>query len=186
MQGFVLAGGKSSRMGKNKAFLEIDDKSLIEYSFDVLNQCNIPICILANETIYKKWNYPICSDTLPNQGPASAINNALKFSKENIVVLSCDMPLFTAAAMQKLMKQFSNKHDEILCFRNKHLQPMPVIIKNTLAAKWETLFLQGMRKLQDFYASFQFRTVAIKEDELFLNVNYPEDFEMVKKIILAK
>lgn len=105
----ILSGGKSSRMGVNKAFLEIQGKSIIETIIDIAYEFS-QIMIITNEpNLYYKFGVEVYSDIFPHRGPISGIHSALHNSKfDNVFILSCDMPFISKSTINKIIAQHNN------------------------------------------------------------------------------
>lgn len=91
----ILCGGKSRRMGYNKAFLTIGEKTIITIIFELVSSLFENIIISTNEPeLYANLNSDIVTDIYPNQGPLSGIHSSLlKSSTERNLFISCDLPL---------------------------------------------------------------------------------------------
>ena len=92
LTGFVLAGGKSSRMGKDKALIRLHDRYLIHYPIQVLQQLTTDVRIIGDPSRYGFLGLPVVSDCTKSSGPLSGIYTALKTSPSffNLIV-GCDM-----------------------------------------------------------------------------------------------
>lgn len=89
----ILSGGKNSRIGLNKAFLEVKGKAIIENLLDISKNFAQRMIITNNPSDYEKYPVEIYTDIYPNCGPMSGIHSALSYSKfPNIFIISCDMP----------------------------------------------------------------------------------------------
>ena len=74
----VLAGGRSSRLGRNKALLPLHGKTVIEKVIDEVRCCVGAVTIITNSPDeYAHLGYPCCADVLPGGGPLSGIHAAL-------------------------------------------------------------------------------------------------------------
>lgn len=77
--GILLAGGKSSRMKRNKAFLEYDGKPLAGRAIEVLDAVFSEVLISSNDQeLYKRYNFPVIQDELRDQGPLAGLYQGLK------------------------------------------------------------------------------------------------------------
>src|SRR3989338_5642445 len=101
MTAIVLAGGKATRMGgRNKAFLKIGGKTIIENLLDKLNPIFGKILIIANvpaqfnqSLVTSYQNTKIISDIIPEKGPLGGIYTGLMTSRAKFnFVIACDMP----------------------------------------------------------------------------------------------
>src|SRR6266496_3170841 len=92
--GIILAGGKSSRMGTNKAFLRLGNKYVIEILADLMKNIFSKMILITNEpALYKFLKIDIYEDIYKNKGPLGGIHSGLVNSQtEKNFVLSCDIP----------------------------------------------------------------------------------------------
>ena len=102
--GIILAGGKSARLGRNKAIELIGDVPLIERVINRLSPITNKLILVTfrNNNIFSEYkNLKIVNDIYPNKGPLSGIYTGLCFSNTvaNIIV-ACDMPAFTGFRCQ--------------------------------------------------------------------------------------
>jgi molybdenum cofactor guanylyltransferase len=93
LTGFVLAGGKSSRMGRDKAALALDGHTLLEHALNVLGQVASGVCILGPRQLYAKHSLPVIEDIYPGCGPLGGIHAALSHTKTNFnLIIAVDTP----------------------------------------------------------------------------------------------
>src|SRR5689334_19241981 len=104
IQGFVLAGGKSTRMGQDKARLEIDGKPLVLRTAKLLRPYVREVTLLALPERYGDLGLPIIADQWPDQGPLAAICTGLLHSTaEWSIFLACDLPLLSRRFLDLLV-----------------------------------------------------------------------------------
>src|SRR5690349_1942483 len=95
--GFVLAGGKSSRMGCNKALLPFRGRTLVEHIASEVSTVTHTVALIGDRALYIILGYPVIEDVFPGRGPLSGIHAALRASgAEWSLVVACDMPEMTA------------------------------------------------------------------------------------------
>lgn len=109
MKAIILAGGKSSRMGQDKASMILGGKIVIQYVIDNLSFVFDEIFISGNHS-----NYPISKgiikDVIIQKGPIGGIRSALEFCQEDIFVCSCDMPFVSSDLIKNILqKKIKNK-----------------------------------------------------------------------------
>ena len=102
--GFVLVGGKSSRMGCNKALLHIRNRTLAEQVAEQLRVVTNDVRLIGQVDTYGSLGYPVVEDLLKGCGPLGGIHAALSatHAQWNLVV-ACDMPEVTAEFLQRLI-----------------------------------------------------------------------------------
>ncbi len=92
--GIILAGGLSSRFGKDKSMAEYRGKTFIRLTIDILSQITEEIFISSNSRHHRKLGYPVIEDKIKNIGPSGGIYSALEHSKTKWnIIISTDMPL---------------------------------------------------------------------------------------------
>lgn len=94
MTGIILAGGKSSRMGRNKAFLEIDGQRLIDRTVGIFKDLFDEVLLVTNTPLdYIDQDVRIVTDLISGKGPIGGIYTGLFFASfERVFAASCDMP----------------------------------------------------------------------------------------------
>jgi molybdenum cofactor guanylyltransferase len=102
--GFVLAGGRSSRMGRDKALVELAGQPLIAHALRILREANLPASIAGGQPALAAFA-PLIEDTRRDQGPLSGICAALASTKaEWAVFLPIDLPLLPASLLEYLLR----------------------------------------------------------------------------------
>jgi molybdopterin-guanine dinucleotide biosynthesis protein A len=214
--GFVTAGGRSTRMGRDKALLEIGSYAMIEYVIDALQPVTSNIAIIANSDEYKRFGFPVFADTNTGIGPLEAIRTALANSSTPLVVLAgCDMPFVTTELFSLLLNIANERAPETAPSNllpadagfetsdfpfavvplNEVGKPEPLCaIYSTKALQTVTnLISDGVRKVSFLFEQIPSRFVKFEEIRhlqnsalFFENINTPQDFELVVKKVTQK
>ena len=101
---FILAGGLSSRMGREKGLLKWKNKTFIENIIDALGSLNTNINIISNDTKYNHLGYPVYIDLFMNAGPLAGIYTGLHYSNTEFnLFLSCDTPCIETNLLEELL-----------------------------------------------------------------------------------
>ena len=192
--GYVLAGGKSSRMGANKAFLKFKDETFLTNAVNALRTvCENRVGVVLNKSqtdFVEKIPSEIrfIFDTYENRGAPGAIHAALtNCASEWAIILACDLPFVTSAAIETL-GEIALESDENICAvipqqPDGKLQPLCGVYRPKLClAKLENLLqLRASPSARDFLKLIVVTLVDSTEinnhDSLFLNVNTPADYE---------
>lgn len=196
-EGFVLAGGKSSRMGENKAFLKINGETFLERAVKTLSGvCENRVKIVLNQhqtDVVEKLppETPHIFDIFENRGALGGIYTALRSSRTKYaVILAVDLPLVTPEAFEKLAEiaLSSNKFMAVVPRQtDDRLQPLAAVYlaRYTLRPLEKLINENPAASVNDFLDLIAPRTVRqerlvsnINED-IFFNVNYPSDYEKV-------
>ena len=106
----VLAGGKSSRMGREKALLRVENEALIARVIAVLNPIFPQICVItAEEVVALAANREAVSDHFPNRGPLGGIQAALDQFQAPTFIVACDMPHLCGAFIEFLSQNLEGE-----------------------------------------------------------------------------
>ncbi len=184
----ILAGGKSSRMGQNKALLPIGGLTNIERIKNCLAEVFDDIIIVANaEEPYQFLDLPIVKDKIINKGPLAGIQAGLLAAKhETNLVVACDMPFISAQIAKQLVEQSQGYDAVVPLVKGKH-QPLFAVYKKALlpliTACLETDQLRMKDMLNQVKVLYQTEENLLKSLELddlyqfFYNMNNPYDYE---------
>lgn len=181
----ILAGGKSSRLGQNKAFADIANKTIFEREFDVLQKLFSEIIIIAsNPVLFRASGLKIYKDIIPDKGPLGGILTGLSVSSaKNNFVVSCDLPFLNDKIILFLYSKFSSCNLLIPCWQGQLMPLHGFYSKNCLPVIENQI---GTNKLKVLDITSHLKTKYIQEYELkkfdpegksFFNVNTLEDLE---------
>jgi molybdopterin-guanine dinucleotide biosynthesis protein A len=109
--GFILAGGKSLRMGTNKSLLMIGGLTVIEREVNLMKDLFQEVILITNQSEdFSFLNLPMQEDIHKNTGPLAGIHSALVHTKtDKNFIISCDMPLMTEGVMKYLIEYPTDK-----------------------------------------------------------------------------
>lgn len=120
LNAFILAGGKSSRMGVDKGLVHLDGKPMIQYIIDTLESLKLPIQIVSNNSEYKNFGYPVFEDLIKDKGPIGGIYTVLSVSDSEVnLILSCDTPFVNTDLIERLIAQSKNQNVTISEFEGR-------------------------------------------------------------------
>lgn len=193
--GFVLAGGKSSRMKTDKAFLKFGDVTFLERAASAVAPSCGAVKIVINENQKEKFRlnfaeFDFVFDFFYERGALGGIHAALKNSNADwAIILACDLPFVTAGAIEKLAQIAVNAPENVSAVVSKQsggqLQPLCAAyrVKNCLPkieAIFENEFSVSMRdflEIIDVKFIEEGELTGDKTRDLFFNVNRPADFQ---------
>lgn len=124
----VLAGGRSKRMGRDKALLKVGDHSLIEELLSRIEEHFEEILIVANDTRrYDGMGFRVLKDIRAEKGPLGGIHTALvNASAPHVFIFSCDMPVVSAPLIEH-MSNMAGDADVVVPVFRKNLEPLHAI-----------------------------------------------------------
>ncbi len=184
----ILAGGKSSRMGRDKSFVELEGKPLIGHVIERVSQLSLPITIIANHPqAYQVFGIPVFTDVLTERSSLGGLYSAIYHSQtEYTLCVACDMP-FLNPMLLNYMISVSTDGDAVVPMIGEHPQGLHAIYRKTCLAPMLQELKNNHLKIREFYRLVN--THRIDEATLrqydhdlrsFANVNTPEALEAVK------
>ncbi|MBU0561599.1 MAG: molybdenum cofactor guanylyltransferase [Bacteroidetes bacterium] len=202
--GIILAGGRSSRMGQNKSFLKLGDKLVIERMVDIVSSLFKDLIIITNTlSDYEFLGLPIYEDIFRYRGPIAGIHSGLKHSRtDKNFVVSCDIPLMSREMINCIVEYPTEKPVTICCAAG-YIQPLAgVYSKSMLDAvdKYLTTFeiensdsgesKNKICRMHHFLDQIEIELInpqnlPFYKDELFFNMNRPDDYEKIKQTFPA-
>jgi molybdenum cofactor guanylyltransferase len=187
----ILSGGKSSRMGKNKALLPFKDKTNIERIRDELQSLFDDIILVTNDPeSYEFLNLKTVSDEFPGKGPLAGIHAGLMASdyEENIVV-ACDMPFISADLAATLVQNLKH-NDAIIPVINGKQHPLFAAYQKRIVPEIEACLTEDRLRVIHLLDKLNVRYLEENDlqaysdgslDEIFFNMNVPEEYEEAKQ-----
>ncbi|MCL5122992.1 MAG: molybdenum cofactor guanylyltransferase [Deltaproteobacteria bacterium] len=189
----LLAGGASKRMGgKNKAFIKIAGKTIIDREIEVLEQLFERIIIVSNSfDQYAFLKKPIFADIKPGYGSLGGILTGLKScSREFGFVLACDMPFLNKEIVSYMCCRASG-HDITIPRIGRYLEPLHAVYSSQCIPHIEKLMQRGELKVANFFKEVDM--LEIDERELMemdpclqfrINVNTPADLNVAIRMAI--
>lgn len=178
--GIILAGGQSSRMGTDKALLQIDGKTLLERTIELCKPICYEILISSNNPKHEKYGYPIIQDEKKNCGPMGGIYSCLKKSETcwNFVI-SVDSAFLVTRFIQFLISEIDETEAVIPVHKNGKEPLIALYNKKCLPVIEEKLGLKDY-KMHHLLDSVKLKLVnadswLLKYPEIFKNINFPDD-----------
>ncbi|GAN33836.1 MAG: molybdenum cofactor guanylyltransferase [Candidatus Brocadia sp. AMX2] len=185
MTAIILAGGKSRRMGFNKAFLPYGDKTFIEHQIARLNKIFDEIILSANDArLYAHLNLPIVSDILPERGPLSGICAGLiRSTSFHSFVIACDMPFIHEKIILYLREQIGG-YDVVVPQTSRGLEPLHAFYSRNCIQPMYRCLNEGRLRIIDFFSEVKVKIVDEQEfkeldvpTQPLVNLNTPEEYQ---------
>lgn len=187
--GIILSGGKSIRMGENKAFIEIEGMPIIKRIHSLFERIFEEIIIVTNEEeLYRTLNAKICSDLFQNGGVIGGLYTGLFFSSlPYSFCVASDMPLLKESVIEYLIRNMED-YDVVVPRTKDGLQPLHAIYSKQCLDPIKIIIAQKKHRIIDLYEMV--RTKIIEEYEFisldperesFININTPEELLRIKK-----
>jgi len=188
LTGFILAGGKSSRMGQDKGLLLLSGKAMICHAIETLIPFVNEVIVVSNNPEYKKIGYETISDLIKDTGPVAGIYTALQHSTtQKNFIMSCDVPFVSPEIVDNLIKHSGN--NLITVAGSAHgVQPLCGVYSKECISSFYECLKNGMVKLKDViklvsYQMIDMSICEVQHSHLFKNINTKEDLLLANKII---
>lgn len=184
--GFVLAGGKSVRMGRAKGLLPFAGKPLVKHLAQLLEVIAEPAVIIGPPGDYAGLGLRVVADDRRDAGPLGGICTALRVSScaWNLIV-GCDLPFLTSEWLSHLIQRAADSPaDAILPLNERGLEPLCAMYRKRIQPEMAAALDRGERKITDALANLTIETIAPAEwkrfdprGRLFKNINTPADYD---------
>ncbi len=181
----IFAGGKSSRMGRDKALLPFSGSpTLTEYQIARFSPFFEKIYVGCKDK--NKFNFeanfiedlPEYEDSAPHIGLISALESV---HEECICVLSVDTPFFDAEHFQKLLQYDKPSYDAIVAQSPKGNQPLCALYRRSALPHLKAAVKEKKYRFSHLFERLHVRFVPFEEERIFTNLNTPQEYEKVSK-----
>ncbi len=193
--GFILAGGRSSRMGRDKAMLEIDGVTMLERAIDLVRRSGVEPAIVGSfGEIPRGASVREIPDDWPGAGPLGGIATALHGTRTTWnLVMACDLPYLThrMAGISSASRAAHPILSTPSCPMNvRGPEPLCAVYHQRAEPRIRQALESGMRKVTDALAELQIDYVERDEWKafdsdglLFKNMNRPADYAEAQAIL---
>lgn len=188
--GYVLAGGKSSRMGIHKSLIEIGGKPLVAHAVEKLQQICADVYILGSDPLLEPYA-PLIPDLHKGCGPLGGIEAALEHSKYDWnLVLPVDVPFLPTHFLRHWAQRVTTHNDIRAAYFEVAGKPEPGVLLIRREARLSirtSIERDEFRLLPAIQASAEGSRVwievldAAEAEEWFANLNTPEDLERTRE-----
>jgi molybdenum cofactor guanylyltransferase len=181
----ILAGGKSSRMGFNKALLNVGGSPLIRILIDRVLPLTSQILISSNDTSdYEFLNLPIIPDYYQGQGPLAGLHAAMTRHVSRLyIVLACDLPNLQESLLRHLLSIIEGYDAAIPRSQDGLAHPLCAVYRRTCLPLVEKALQQGANSVIETFLDNTLRIRWVTPDEGrfkdtdLANINTPEDLQ---------
>jgi molybdopterin-guanine dinucleotide biosynthesis protein A len=182
---FILAGGKSSRMGADKALLEFEGQTLLARGLEKARAVAGRVCIVGARERFEMFG-PVIEDVYAERGPLGGIHAALQATTSELnLVMAVDMPFLPEAALKYLLEQARSCDAVAVVPRiGGYYQTLCAVYRLEFAELAEEALRAGNNKIEPLYRRTSVRVVDEAElaevdivPAMFDNLNTPEDLE---------
>jgi molybdenum cofactor guanylyltransferase len=191
---FLIAGGKSSRMGQDKAFLSLRGETLLSRSLQLARTVATNVFIVGDAKKFAAFG-PVIEDIYPDRGPLGGIHAALcATSAELNLMLAVDLPFVDTRLLEYLTAEARKSKAIVTVPRTAaRFQPLCAIYRSEFCAVADEALQNNKNKIDLLFAGIETRIIAEAEltrsgfsAEMFRNLNTPQDVdEALRKLEAA-
>jgi molybdenum cofactor guanylyltransferase len=198
--GYIVAGGASSRFGRDKALMEVGGIPMIARMIEILQGVTKQVKIVAVPGKYAEFAADTVGDRWPGEGPLGGIITALEDAAQSAappdwnLIVSCDMPFLTPEWLAFLGEQAAYSKAQVVFPRSgSGPEPLCACWQTAAAEKLRSGFERGVRKVTEGIALL--RAEVLDEADwkrfdsagrLFWNMNTVADYEEARRILEAE
>jgi molybdopterin-guanine dinucleotide biosynthesis protein A len=183
-EAFILAGGQSRRMGRDKSQLQFENETFAERLASVLKELTDSVTLVHPR--YEHRELPAVSDVYPNWGALGGLHAALAACRrEWAIVVACDLP-FVTVQLFNYLTSLRDDHDAIVPLQpDERPQPLCALYRVEPCLPRATELIEtGHRRPRDLLELVNTRWVPFTElrnldqaETFFVNINTPEDYD---------
>jgi molybdopterin-guanine dinucleotide biosynthesis protein A len=187
---FILTGGASTRMGADKALLELEGVPLLLRTANLLAPLVPSVTVVGAPERYARLGLRVVADDAPGLGPLGGIATAVKHTTApwNLVV-ACDLPYLTREWLDYLVgRALASTADAVLPQSERGDEPLCAVYHQRCASPIARALVRGVRKVTDGLADCVVEKVLPAEWKpfdssgcLFKNMNTPEDYAAARE-----
>lgn len=185
----IMAGGKSRRMGRDKAWIDLGDgRPIVRRVIDVLRAVADEVFLVANDERYRTLGLRVVPDRFPDGGALGGIATGVGAATcDRVLVAACDMPLLSAEVFRLLVER-SMGYDAVVPRIGGELETMHALYTKACLGPIERALAGGKMRVISFFGDV--RVLELGEDELrivdpdlesFVNVNTPDDLAALSR-----
>lgn len=184
--GAVLAGGKSTRMGSDKALLPVQGRPMIQIVAETLSHVFSDVIVAGGQADqFEYLRLPVIPDLFSGCGPMAGIHAALSYSKPSpIFILSCDTPFIPAELVRYIIDFESDFPTKIAQYDNE-VQPLCGLYDASCLPQFQRDLENGKFSVVKSLDTIDFEPVPISPEQaffnpnIFRNINRPEDYHSI-------
>jgi len=190
VSGYILAGGKSSRMGRDKRRISIYGSTLLERACLLIENVlgNKPVIAGSNLNADYLHGCRVIGDAVGGNGPMDGLVSCLRDSKtEWILLIPVDMPFLTFPLLNQLAQNASDCLDVVLIESGGRMEPLVAMYNKSALRFWEECLLNDQLSIQIGIKKLRYRTISVSEEERSLiNLNSERDLIKILPELLGK
>lgn len=179
--GAVLCGGRSERMGRDKALLELGGRPLLRRAVDALEGlCEEVLLAVGPVPRYEEFGRPWVLDRAAGLGPLAGLEASLAAAVERgawaACVLGCDMPDVRGEHFERLLERLAAEDADVaLASGPRGIEPLLGVYRSDVLGAVRASLERGERSLRSFHRDVRVTSLDLADEAALHNLNSPED-----------
>lgn len=177
--GFILAGGESRRLGRDKRILRIGGQTLLARTQQILRNFLGEEPFVVGDNLVGLGIDPdrIILDARPDCGPLGGLVASLeKSATEWVLILAVDMPFLEKADLQRMLQAARQHYDVLTLSTDGRPEPLAALYRRTALPFWRERLNKGILSLSEGIGQLKWKSVSIPDNKrALLNINDPGD-----------
>ena len=170
LTGIILAGGKSSRMNRDKGLIRYKQKPFVQHIIEALQPLVDEIIIVSDNPRYDVFAQRRVEDSIKNVGPLAGIYTGLSHAKTgDSLILSCDIPSINAAVLSRLVNRAPEPVEVVQMQCRGETMPLVARYKKTCMQPCLKLIASGERRVRSLVDQLGSKTIVVGEVHLSMN-----------------
>jgi len=187
----VLAGGKNTRIGREKSLIELNGSLLLAQELEVLEKIFQRILLVTSkpEVISNFKQYSKASDQFKDCGPLAGIHAALAELNQDIFVFGCDMPYLNETIIRQQLANYNQVNYQALVPKHiEGIEPLHAIYSKTCLQPVQDQLTKGNYSVRSFFKQINIHYQEFEEEDIkwFFNINTEADLDKVKQELNAR
>jgi molybdopterin-guanine dinucleotide biosynthesis protein A len=176
--GFVLAGGISSRMGRDKALIELNGETLLVRAARLVGQLTGSVTVVGPLERYSGLGFTVVPDRVQGAGPLGGIDTALgRRQAQWNLILACDLPAVETGLLGELIRRACGSSADCIIPRSDRPEPLCAVYSLSAAPHIRRAVDAGVRKITDALEDLAVDWYDVGHSRLLTNVNTMRDLE---------
>jgi len=190
----IQAGGRSSRMGRDKALVPLGGKPLIAHVAEIVAELGDDLFVTTNNPeVFSFLDCRMVPDPVPGLGALAGLRTALSAAqRDRILVVACDMPFLQPALLNDLITRSERSQVVVPCWQGA-FQPLVAVYQRSCLEAVRHALSMGEMSVVSFFDDVQIDRLEQEEISIFdpdgrsfININTPDDLAQAERLLAGK
>jgi molybdenum cofactor guanylyltransferase len=186
--GWVLAGGLSTRLGRDKAFVEVDGEPLVGRTVRLVREVAGSAVVVGRASVFQAAGFEAIEEADPGNGPLGGILAALQATRSDWnLIVACDLARLERSFLDRLVAACTANVDAVVAWSpDSGRQPLCAVYHHRCREPLAEQYAAGVRAVRRAIEVLQVHEVAVTESEILFNLNTPDQLQQLGGRELAR